>query len=382
MKKRVAACLVMASVGLAACASTSSTTTTSTAATGATTSPPSTSTTTPSHLLKLEPVTRLLGLLTAVSCGGPKDCVAVGYLGSRPLMLLWKNSTWPEVSLTGLFATKEYNELLGVSCPDVDNCLAVGTTLTGQSLAIRLSGDHMFPLPTLRNRTLGGVSCVSDVVCYAIGFGNGPVIERWSGSDWSGMKPQLPARGAVVGGVSCSGALCMAVGTYLSNSGAQVAFADRLVGGRWVLTRSGALPSGAESSGADGFLQSVACTRHIFCLAVGGFTPSGESTTYPLVEQWSENRWTTVSLPGVTSKYGTSSSVSCTSASACFTVVGQLILGFGSHGWSVLPSPDTTSLTGVSCWSANGCLAVGTTAAGFKMGADEWNGTTWSALRL
>lgn len=52
-----------------------------------------------------------------------------------------------------------------------------------------------------------------------------------------------------------------------------------------------------------------------------------------------------------------------------------------TNAWSVQPSPGRSSdLTAVSCWSANGCIGVGTSGAKSRPHSERWNGTSWTTL--
>jgi len=89
---------------------------------------------------------------------------------------------------------------------------------------------------------------------------------------------------------------------------------------------------------------------------------------------------------------------SCTSPTAC-TAVGfsgpivttghrTLAERWDGHAWKIQKTANPKGATenrllGVSCWSAHGCMAVGTSAGATNVPralAERWNGTTWSLL--
>jgi hypothetical protein len=176
--------------------------------------------------------------LTGVSCTGPTSCVAVGYYlpnGStsyRTLIESWNGSLWSVVASPNLPTASWTQVLYGVSCTSSTQCAAVGgaynTTnpqqfISSRSLIETWNGAKWSmasnPSPDTYSQ-LQGVSCVNMNNCVAVGFySNGAdantaatLIETWNGSAWS----TTPNPGGVnrLYGVTCaSPSMCLAVGT-------------------------------------------------------------------------------------------------------------------------------------------------------------------------
>src|SRR5262249_19208631 len=122
-------------------------------------------------------------------------------------------------------------QLLWVSCPAANSCMAVGTYTKASGAGVTLA-------------------------------------ERWDGSTWRILPVPSPpgaARSNLLG-VSCvSPSACEAVGVTVSRSRAWRVLAERWDGTRWQLQP-------APSSGAS-YLVGVSCTSPTACTAVGGSAP-------------------------------------------------------------------------------------------------------------
>ena len=134
----------------------------------------------------------------------------------------------------------------------------------------------------------------------------------------------------------------------------------------------------------------------MFCVAVGSATPSGEPTQ-TLAMMWNGTAWSSAPRPRLPyASRGALDAVSCVNRFSCFAVGVQdtrsLIERWDGSRWSVVPSVDYwdkyffNELTGVSCGSPVGCVAVGTAEAdgipspGRHLEAliETWDGTAWS----
>ena len=61
--------------------------------------------------------------------------------------------------------------------------------------------------------------------------------------------------------------------------------------------------------------------------------------------------------------------------------VSALPASAAASGWTRQAIPNNPNLFSVSCWAANGCMAVGGTAAfPYKTAAERWNGLSWTRL--
>jgi hypothetical protein len=125
-----------------------------------------------------------------------------------------------------------------------------------------------------------------------------------------------------------------------------------------------------------------------------GFGGNNQNTT----ERWNGTTWRTLPVSNIGGPNSTLTAVSCTATTSCVAVgTGApddesnlpYSVAWNGSSWRELPTPDQTpevapSLNGVSCPSAQDCLAVG--SSGGINGADavalRWNGTAWQQLSL
>jgi hypothetical protein len=298
------------------------------------------------------------------------------------------------------------SQLLGVSCPSVTACSAVGFSINATSpkvrhtLAERWNGTawKIQPSPDRgvtgpgRGSSLSAVSCTSASACMAVGFfTNGALIsrtlaERWNGTAWK-IQPTLnPSASTASGlqGVSCTSATaCTAVGFFNTRSESELTLAEQWNGTAWKIQPT---PNPVGSSIND--LTAVSCTSADACTAVGvSIGPTGLIT---LAERWDGTAWTIQPIPNP-GESNVLNGVSCSSASSCTAVGSGGLSGldpvaeqWNGTSWVVLPTPgpvgaSDTNLTSVSCLSAGDCTAVGLT---FTAGppvvvAERWSGTTW-----
>jgi hypothetical protein len=273
--------------------------------------------------------------LNAVSCSSASACTAVGYYypvgpGGASLMLAerWNGTRWSIQSTPN--PAGQSGQLLGVSCPSVNACTAVG--YSGGTLAEHWNGTHWSiqttpdPAPKGKSQLLTGVSCPSATACTAVGaYWNTSVghevtlAEHWNGTTWSIQSTPNPtgATFSEAGNISCpSVTACTAVGIYNEPSGGLI-LAERWNGTGWSI-QSTPIPAGATSSSLGG----VSCTSANACTATGGYTNSA-GTGLTLAESWNGTTWSVQSTPNPA---GATSSglgaVSCSSATAC-TAIGS-----------------------------------------------------------
>jgi hypothetical protein len=101
--------------------------------------------------------------------------------------------------------------------------------------------------------------------------------------------------------------------------------------------------------------------------------------------------WSVVPSPNPAVRTNKLTGVSCASADACMAVGGislkgqTLIESWDGTSWSRVPSPSPavgSELTGVSCASATACMAVGdySVTGGFSTLVESWDGTSWSVV--
>ncbi len=238
--------------------------------------------------------------LSSISCAAVNDCVAAGYYlnaASTWLTLTesWDGSTWrivPSPNPTGVAGS----ELIGVSCPGPNSCVAVGESFdnTGNSFTLAEIWDgSTWSLVTTPNAASGSedvlnaVSCVSSSQCTAVGQyaalneAMPPLVELWNDTEWS-LVAGVRGNGQLAGIDCTGGSTCMAVGSY----------ADDEIDGTW--SKAGiAKPTGTYGP----VLASVSCTSASHCIAVGFSTGKASDTTYNLSEIWTGSSWALLSTP-------------------------------------------------------------------------------------
>jgi hypothetical protein len=141
-------------------------------------------------------------------------------------------------------------------------------------------------------------------------------------------------------------------------------------------------------------LAAVACPRAKFCIAVGRRArPHGQE---PFAERWRGGSWTNLAIAAPKAIDAFLVAISCASSTDCTAVGGQassrtrsgpLAEQWNGHRWRVTQASDPAGVTagnlyGVSCASADNCVAVGT-SEGRKRDvtlSERWNGRSWKVL--
>jgi hypothetical protein len=325
--------------------------------------------------------------LNAVTCATASFCVAVGLQGAsaggEPLIEQWNGTAWSVV--TGVTPpASASNVLTGVSCAGPSFCMAVGSSGAG-ALAETWNGSTWSattPAPPsgLTSVFLSSVSCLAANLCQTLGTGftvSTPTVfgNEWNGTGWSAVPAATPtASGSPpvpeATGMACvSATQCLAVGNTNANGANGAPFAEQWNGSAWTLAESGlstSLPGGS-------FLSSVSCAGASFCQAVGQV---GGSPTQNLIEMWNGSSW---SVPASTPQTSTTLSqrltgVDCFSATSCSAVgyadataapsPATLALTWDGTAWSIVPntpngSGSGTKLMGETCLTNWACIAVG-----------------------
>jgi hypothetical protein len=302
------------------------------------------------------------------------------------------------------------NDLSSISCVTQNSCVTVGESdyQSGKivNLAESWNGHIMSLLRSFDSGPsvgLSSVSCVSLGMCATIGLtSNGStVLGSWRGTStprWS----LVPGESSIyLDSLSCTGALCVAVG--LKNPGTdRKTFIEVRSGARWSTVPS---PNRGPLGDFDD-LTSTSCVSLRFCVAVGAY---GQQTAHrllssrTLIEMWQGHRWFSVSSPneGSLSNLDVLSGVSCYSPTMCVAVgnyasyggliQGTLIERWDGSSWTVMKSPNRgglqhlNELTGVSCPSRDGCVAVGSyePTNGVQLRnvlVEAWSGGPWRLI--
>ena len=176
---------------------------------------------------------------------------------------------------------------------------------------------------------------------------------------------------------------CWSVGGESIGGGAYQTLAERYTGGAWTAVATPA--TGAAS------LNSVACTAHSACWAVG--YSRGGSVDSTLIERFNGASWSLDSLAPVN---GFLAGVSCFSATECWAVGSAgsrpfqpLIDEYNGSSWSAVAAPAGVGSSGfnyVTCVNANDCWAVGYQSTSSASGSnaqnliEQYNGTSWSLV--
>jgi len=276
------------------------------------------------------------------------------------------------------------DELAAVSCGSSAECVAVGRSDGSRLQPLIESWDGSgwsivpSPAPSPTGNNLNGVSCPDQTHCMAVGAvevgaDQQTLIESWAGTTWSVVPSPSPSpTGNFLSGVSCSDqAHCMAVGSSQVGTNGQQTLIESWDGTSWSVVPS---PDVATSTYEE--LFGVSCTGPTDCTAVGFF--DSDSGVETLVESWNGSAWSIVPSPNPTSIPGLSGdslhAVSCTGSTACVAVGGDstvsthfvhtLIESWDGASWSVVPSPNrgnppAAGLGGVSCVGPTTCTAVG-----------------------
>jgi hypothetical protein len=193
----------------------------------------------------------------------------------------------------------------------------------------------------------------------------------------------------VLTGVSCTSATaCTAVG-YSSNASSQQTLAERWNGTSWTI-QSTANPTGASGQVLQSGLTGVSCPTAAYCTAVGDYENSN-NVFVSLAERWNGTSWTIQSTPNLTrALFTTLTGVSCPTAEDCaavgyYNAYGNTDLSLAERwngsAWHIQSTPNSTAATssvlwGVSCTSGTACTAVGNN--GRVTLAERWNGMTWT----
>jgi hypothetical protein len=319
--------------------------------------------------------------------------------------------------------------LRGVYCTSASSCWAVGSyqrngAFFDETLRLR---NHLWKLvaaPSPGGTKIGALSellsvrCTAARSCWAVGdytVGRATLSEalHWNGTKWSLVT--TPDPGGKLSGdfnnlvdVSCNSATnCWAAGNYgeFTSTGEETLnLALHWNGKKW---SQAATPNpGGIGNNRVSRLTAIRCTSTDSCWGVGNYGVLGPTLQLDNdVLHWNGKKWSKQSVPnpaGTASGHANQlTGLSCTSAGNCWaagftttpgplTLLNEMLHWNGSH-WSttMVPDPNGASgsanrLEGISCSSANSCVAVGALGSFLSTGfvinqALVWNGHKWSA---
>jgi hypothetical protein len=337
--------------------------------------------------------------LQADHCLSATSCVASGSYttgsGTFTLVEAWSGTSW-SIQTTPNPAGANESKLRGISCKVITACIAVGSSVKeGKQTALAIRGNsgtwslQTVPMPEAGTASeLNGVECTSSTFCVAVGKYNvsgstyWAMAATWNGTEWSLKTVPKPegAKRSILLDVSCSDSSnCTAVGGYLNSGSVQVTFVERWNGTSWTLQTS-PNPMGSTNS----VLQNVTCFDRSGCIAVGDWINAG--TWQPMAQSWDGSTWSLDSAANPAgSTFGLLEGVACrvtcigigwyTNSEGKDKTLGELR---EAPTWTKrsIGSSVAASLSGVSCYSASACLAVGTDEftprATAYLGAETW----------
>ena len=266
---------------------------------------------------------------------------------------------------------------------------AAGTVLIAASLAATMTGSAAG-----RTGTAGGAGAAGRA---AGATGVNPAAIPAAKSVWSIQHVPPLNTDRTIGrflDVSCpTNGSCLAAGWFIGTDGTKRPLAERWDSRGWHILAP-ARPASTQSSTLD----LISCVSPDRCQAIGsrGRSADGKLRAGFLAETWNGSRWRMVPIPR---SPGTSlSAISCATANACFaagvhftaTSRSQAVsLRWNGIRWSAVqprrPRASTT-LDGVSCPGPRNCYAVGTASDTFSSPGhplvEHWNGQRWSTRSI
>ena len=285
--------------------------------------------------------------LKGISCVSTTRCFAVGSGGGSaydlPVVYGYDGTSWSEVTIAGLAA----GVLAGISCTTTI-CLAVGYETLNYALELDVATDTWTAVPPLNPPTTSGgydqlfsVWCApgTAVTCVAAGLvrpsaiaGEQNLIEEWNGTGWSMMTISDPYSVNTLAGISCLTTVdCYAVGygsTLGSYNGSTLFSWD---GTSWSLVRAGTVQAAS--------LYGISC--QVQCEAVGNlYRPVGssaENEPYALTIT-SPTGVTPDTIPAQVGSSSILNAVDCTPAQQCVAVGSSDFFGLAlSNGPGPFP---------------------------------------------
>jgi hypothetical protein len=243
-------------------------------------------------------------LLTTVSCSSATLCAGGGY---------YRDNTSGE-PFNGLLVTLANGVWTGIAAPQP---AGAGNDADGHQSSFT-----------------SGVACPSAASCVATGGyedasgDTRPLLDTWNGSGWTGLQAPVPADASSTPGfeqlvsVSCgSPTSCVTVGFYQDAGMKDWGLIDTLSNGTWSALKA-PQPANSDASNQSVQLFELSCPTPSFCLTVGTYVATGDTTT-AFVDMLSAGTWTSRStpLPGNVTTTGSIVSqgrvVACNSPVAC-----------------------------------------------------------------
>jgi hypothetical protein len=316
---------------------------------------------------------------TAVSCPDTNDCWAVGSVnnGAQAEIYRWDGSTWTQVPLKPP-APGTSTSLDSVSCASVSLCWAVGllNTSSGEkAYALRWNGTQWSPGGANLLAYPAAVFCATTTDCWVAGAA---AIEHWNGHGWAQVATPAPLASPERPALYCvSSSDCWLTG---SKSGLTGTVTGHWHDGAW-RNRPTPLKHRFYS-----YLSGVSCMTAKACLAVGANINDDPANTI----SWNGSAWARTPSAGLNAQ---PNAVSCRTGLGCMAV-GYSTTGFEAFAdlwtgsqWATPGKTFTTGqsqLAGVSCPTTSDCWAVGSQNTESNMVTinliEHWDGSTWSIV--
>lgn len=302
----------------------------------------------------------------SISCVSSTFCMAVGV--STPLVPPiepseeWNGSSWSNVFMP---VPSESAALTAVSCASTSFCFALGYTSSG-AFSDQWNGSSWSLTPVEGaadgNGVLFSVDCLTATDCEAVGEDGRTAIfaEQWNGLSWTIVPTQNPPSGTYnneLFAVSCVDPTdCWAMGEQLDEP-----LAEHFDGSSWTIVP--APEPSLPNTGSE--LTGVSCVSSSSCDAVGVTWLAGsEGGTTPLIESWDGSAWTIAASPVAAEPGETDelTGVDCYDASSCVAVgIGQtasLVLDYQDGAWTTAPGPQPPSDTSGGLLGSVSCVAA------------------------
>jgi hypothetical protein len=220
-------------------------------------------------------------------------------------------------------------------------------------------------------RTAGFVIGMLALAGFATACGSVPASPAFGGARQAAATVGSAPAGAVPAAGSQAGSAGVTGGGVASAMSAKASVVAAKEHGAGLRAKPGAAVKHAV------LLNGVSCVG-AQCVAVGGWY-YGPANAHTLVEVWTGKGWTLEPSPGGGPQYGALGAVSCAAGTPatparCLAIGTPALAGYGSH-WRVVTAP--AALTAVSCTGADACLGVAGTATAHTPVFATWNGTTW-----
>ena len=306
--------------------------------------------------------------MSSIDCTSVGNCVAVGQYPvgaeaeTKPMIATETAGIWgPATESTNLPAgaatgATEVAELSSIWCAGAGSCVATGSFLDGSSNAHTMvateTGGTWQPAIQLADPPgiveVGGalqplgLACADLLNCTLTGTfpshgGNGATAyaQRESAGAWGAATPFSPGNlpFALLASVACpTASTCIAVGSATTDQNVTYPFAVTATSGKW--GKATILPSpllSPPTSGGD--LNWISCGSRTVCVAAGD-TYDAKQGRVPAADTWTGGKWSSAGLLTTAPSGGA--------------------------------APADATLDAVHCFSAESCLAIGTSSPTFS----------------